>query len=329
MRVEEGMIVGSLHSFAHLHRNALVWTMWAVIAETLSMIALGLMERRILIMGGLDVPVGRAIAIAYASNALSASLPIVGSGAATTYSYRRLVSQGATTALATWALILSGVASNIAFALIISVGGVVSGNPAGIAAGALGIVLTFLVVGLAVFAIRRPAVRERLIRAAIWTLERGHRVMRRPQAKASEIVANALAALGAFGVNRQDITYAATSALRNWGLDLICLVFSLRAAGAHVPWWGIILVWAAGSGGAALSLTPGGLGVVEVALTGALVAVGVPGAQALTAVLIYRGITFWLAAAIGWLVYWRLRRDQLIAAPRSAEPQNDPPPDQA
>jgi len=54
------------------------------------------------------------------------------------------------------------------------------------------------------------------------------------------------------------------------------LAFSIKAAGAHVPWWGIVLAWAAGAGGASLNLTPGGLGVVEVALTGALVAVGVP-----------------------------------------------------
>ena len=34
-----------------------------------------------------------------------------------------------------------------------------------------------------------------------------------------------------------------------------------------------------------------------------------PGSQALTAVLAYRAISFWLAIAIGWPVYWRLRRE--------------------
>jgi uncharacterized membrane protein YbhN (UPF0104 family) len=52
--------------------------------------------------------------------------------------------------------------------------------------------------------------------------------------------------------------------------------------------------------------------VVEAARTGALVAVGVPAAPALTAVLIYRGITFWLAVIIGWIVYLFL-----CGAPRS------------
>jgi hypothetical protein len=40
------------------------------------------------------------------------------------------------------------------------------------------------------------------------------------------------------------------------------------------------------------------------------VALGVPANQALTAVLVYRAISFWLAIAIGWPVYWRLRREQ-------------------
>jgi hypothetical protein len=51
-------------------------------------------------------------------------------------------------------------------------------------------------------------------------------------------------------------------------------------------------------------------------LTGALVALGVPTRQALTAVLVYRAVTFWLAIAVGWLIYWRLRRSH----PRPAGP---------
>ena len=299
------MIAESARSFAHLRWTALVL---AVAAEAGSMVALALMERRILIMAGLRLPVRRAVAIAYASNALSVSLPVVGSGTATAYSYRRLVAAGATSAVAGWALVLSGVASNVAFVLIISVGGIVSGNIAGIAAGAAGTAAAVLVACVAVIAVRRPAVRERLTRVAVWTLNRAQRLIHRPRGDAAGIVADTLTALGAFGANRRDITHAVASAFRNWAFDLLCLAFSIRAAGAHVPWWGIVLAWAAGAGGASLNLTPGGLGVVEAALTGALVALGLPGATALTAVLIYRGITFWLAAAAGWLIYWRLRR---------------------
>jgi hypothetical protein len=126
VHAEEPMITESVHSFAHLRWRPLAL---AVAAETGSMVALGLMERRILIMGGLRLPVSRAVAIAHASNALSA--------------------------LAGWALTLSGIASNAAFVLIVSIGAIVSGNIVGVAAGAAGILLTILAVAVAVIAIRR------------------------------------------------------------------------------------------------------------------------------------------------------------------------------
>jgi putative heme transporter len=311
VHAEGPMLSESVHSFAHLRWRPVVL---AVAAETVSMIALALMERRILILAGVRLSAGRVIAIVYASNAISASLPVVGSGAATAFSYRRLVTQGATPALAAWALTLAGIVSNAAFVVIISIGAIVSGNIAAVAVGGVGIVLSVLAVCVAVIAVRRATVREQVTRAAVWTLSRVQRLVHRPAGDAAVIVADALAGLGAFRPNSRDVRYATASAFRNWIFDLLCLIFSIRAAGVHVPWWGIILAWAAGSGGSSLNLTPGGLGVVEAALTGALVALGVPSAPALTAVLVYRAITFWLAIAIGWPLYWRLRRDPASAA---------------
>jgi uncharacterized membrane protein YbhN (UPF0104 family) len=65
--------------------------------------------------------------------------------------------------------------------------------------------------------------------------------------------------------------------------------------------------------------------VVEAALTGALIALGVAARPALTAVLVYRGITFWLAIAIGWPVYyWLLRNERHPAVARLAAGANGP-----
>jgi uncharacterized membrane protein YbhN (UPF0104 family) len=41
----------------------------------------------------------------------------------------------------------------------------------------------------------------------------------------------------------------------------------------------------------------------------------VPSTQALAAALVYRAITFWLAIAIGWPIYWRLSREHPRVAP--------------
>jgi putative heme transporter len=316
VRAEVPLVGKSINSFGQLRWPPVVW---AVLAETGSMTALALMERRILNLAGHRLPVGRAIAIAYASNALAQSLPVVGSGAATGFSYRRLVSHGAAPTVAGWTLILAGVVSNAAFIVVIAIGGIVSGNIWAVVAGGAGLALSALVVGLAVFAVRRDSVRERVTKAAVWTLSRVQRVVRRPAGDPIGIVGETLASLGVFHLNTRDVMYTVGSAFRNWGLDLLCLAFSIKAAGAQVPWWGIVLAWAAGSGGASLNLTPGGLGVVEAALTGALVALGVPGRPALTAVLVYRGITFWLAIAIGWpLYYWLVRNERHHATPALA-----------
>ncbi|MBV9794986.1 MAG: flippase-like domain-containing protein [Actinobacteria bacterium] len=319
IRVETRMVTKSFASFGHLHLRPLIF---AVVMEVLSMMALAFMERRILIMAGVRLPVHRAVAIAYASNALSASLPMVGSSAASAFTYRRMVSQGATPVMAGWALILGGIASNAVFVVIICIGGIFSGSDIGAAAGAAGIVATIVIVWLVMLAMRRPKVQERFIRASVWTVNRMQRTIRRPVGDPASLVASSVSGLGSFVPHRSDVLWTVYSALRNWTFDLLCLAFSIKAAGVRVPWWGIVLAWAAGAGGSSLSLTPGGLGVVEAALTGALVALGVPAAPALTAVLIYRGITFWLAVAIGWTVYLVLRRTK---PPATAPPAGHGP----
>jgi hypothetical protein len=308
---ERPLLGESINSFSHLRWLPLFW---ALVFEALSMLSLALLERRILILAGHRLPVGRAVAIAYASNAMAQSLPVVGSGAATAFTYRRMVSHGAEPTLAGWTLTLAGITSNIAFVVILSVGGLVSGKPLVIMAGAIGLALSAAVVTLAAIAVRRAPVRERVGRAAVWVLGQIQRVIHRPAGDAVAIVGATMADLTQFHLHRRDGLHVVASAFRNWVFDLLCLAFSIKAAGAHVPWWGIVLAWAAGSGGAALNLTPGGLGVVEVALTGALVALKVPGNEALTAVLVYRAITFWLAIVVGWPIYWRLSREHAVAA---------------
>ena len=94
---ERPLLGESIHSFTHLQYLPLFW---AVVAEIGSMISLALLERRILMLAGHRLSVGRAVAIAYASNAMAQSLPIVGSGAATAFTYRRMVSHGAEPTLA-------------------------------------------------------------------------------------------------------------------------------------------------------------------------------------------------------------------------------------
>jgi len=98
--------------------------------------------------------------------------------------------------------------------------------------------------------------------------------------------------------------------LVNWLADAAVLVVSIRAAGGHVPWNDLLLVYGSGVAAQSLNITPGGLGVAEGTLSLTLVATGLRASQALAAVLLYRLTSFWLVALAGWLVLWFLRRRQ-------------------
>jgi uncharacterized protein (TIRG00374 family) len=99
-----------------------------------------------------------------------------------------------------------------------------------------------------------------------------------------------------------------TLATINWVADIACLALAIMAVRSPVPWSGMILAWSVGVGAASFGITPGGVGLVEAALAGALVAAGVHAAQAVAAVLLYRLISFWLVDAAGWMLYVTTRK---------------------
>jgi uncharacterized membrane protein YbhN (UPF0104 family) len=59
------------------------------------------------------------------------------------------------------------------------------------------------------------------------------------------------------------------------------------------------------------------VGLVEAALAGALVAVGVHVPQAVAAVLLYRLISFWLVDTAGWTLYLTTRKRERASRPAS------------
>jgi hypothetical protein len=98
--------------------------------------------------------------------------------------------------------------------------------------------------------------------------------------------------------------------LANWLADAGVLAVSILAVGAAVPWRTLLLVYGLATVVGSLGITPGGIGLVEGTLCLGLVSSGLPAALALTAVLLYRLVSFWLVSAAGWLVllYQRLEK---------------------
>jgi len=81
---------------------------------------------------------------------------------------------------------------------------------------------------------------------------------------------------------------------------ILCLTACVAAFGRSVPFAKIGFVYLTGSAIGSIIPTPGGLGAVEAALTAGLTAAGVPGAVAVSAVLLFRLLTFWLPVPLGW-----------------------------
>jgi len=93
---------------------------------------------------------------------------------------------------------------------------------------------------------------------------------------------------------------------------ITALCAAVAAFGGGVAIVTVAVVYLAGGAIGAAAPTPGGLGAVEAALSTGLAATGMPGASAVSAVLLFRVATFWLPVPIGWVAYtWLQRRDML------------------
>jgi uncharacterized protein (TIRG00374 family) len=93
---------------------------------------------------------------------------------------------------------------------------------------------------------------------------------------------------------------------------VVCLDACVRAFGGHASYASIAVVFLAGNAVGSAAPTPGGVGAIEAALTVALLAVGVPGAVATPAVLLFRLLTFWLPVLPGWLAFTQLTRKEVL-----------------
>ncbi|HEY5109122.1 MAG TPA: lysylphosphatidylglycerol synthase transmembrane domain-containing protein [Acidimicrobiales bacterium] len=89
--------------------------------------------------------------------------------------------------------------------------------------------------------------------------------------------------------------------------DYLCLLFCVRAVGAHPRPSLILLAYAVAGVIGLLPITPGGIGVVEASLAGFLALAGLDGAQAVLATLAYRLASYWLPMLAGPVAYAAFR----------------------
>ncbi len=93
---------------------------------------------------------------------------------------------------------------------------------------------------------------------------------------------------------------------------VLCLEACVLALGGSVAIVSVAFVYLTGSAIGSVVPTPGGLGAVEAALTAGLTAAGLPGITAVSAVLLFRTLTFWLPVPLGWAALSYLQRHDAL-----------------
>jgi uncharacterized membrane protein YbhN (UPF0104 family) len=177
-------------------------------------------------------------------------------------------------------------------------------------ARALAALATVVPVVAGLMALRDGRLRARLESVVARCLRLAQRLIHRPHGDARALIDAAEARVAGLRLKRRGWAFVFFMATLNWVSNIACLALALLAVRSPVPWSRLILAWSAGVGASSFGITPGGLGLVEAVLAGALIAAGVHTPQAVAAVLLYRLISFWLVDALGWTFYVTTRKQR-------------------
>jgi uncharacterized membrane protein YbhN (UPF0104 family) len=285
------------------------WFALAIICECLSLTAFGLSRRRLLRADGNKAAFGSVMAITYAGNAVSMSIPFAGAQLAAVFSYQQFRRRGLDPALTGWALGVSAIASSSALALVLVVGAFAGGAPLATAAGFLGAAIFALPAITVILALRYPRARIVANRVLSWVVQQVRRIFRKPGIDPASLD-ELLQRLATIRLGWLSYAEVFGLAVANWLFDCACLACAIRATGQPVPWHGLLLAYGAGAVVGSTGVTPGGFLIVEATLTAALAAAGMSAGPALGAVLAYRLVNFWmilLGGGVALIVLTRMK----------------------
>jgi uncharacterized protein (TIRG00374 family) len=305
------------------------WLAAGLVLEIGSMAAYALMQRHLLRSAGVRAPLRRNVELTFAAHSLSVTLP-GGTAFSTRFNYRQMRGFGATPAVASWVIALSGVLSAAAFAVISAVAALAAnGTPQWRTLAGLALAALLLVLGVR-WITERP---DRLETAARAALARVNTLLRRPREQGIDNIRGFAEQLRAARLTAGHGAAAAFYAVLNWLLDAACLWIAIRAVGDK-PLGGttVLLAFCAGMAAGSITILPGGLGIIDSALIVGLVAGGAATATAIAAVVLYRLLTLGFIVGAGWVAWFATKGtasadDRTEASPAPAEPVVDRSPE--
>lgn len=294
--------------------------------------AYSLLTRAALGDAGSLVSAWRLFRIQMSTKALSSIVP-GGSAAGSALGYRLMTLSGVPGPDAGFALATAGLGSAVVLNLMFWTSLVVSipvrGVNSGYATAAVAGVIIMGFAGTLVFGLLEGQGRaERMLR---WIA----RKLRLDENRTAAGVKHVAGRLEELASDRQLLFRVVGWATANWLLDAFALWIFIRTFGHATDIDALIVAFCLANVLAVIPITPGGLGVVDVSLTSALVGFGVPGDAALLGVATWRLAQFFFPIVLGGVMYaslrvgpWsihrreRLRRLRDIAAEAASNPEN-------
>lgn len=286
----------------------------AALCAVASLVAMAEVMRVLLAAGGTHVTLRQTTALTFAANAFSTSFP-GGAAISTVMQFQVMRRWKASPLLISWFIVFSGALSTM-WLIALSVGAVTF-QPGSMLAPLVGLAA---LAGAMWWATNHPEPVARFVRVALPpVLRAARRVMlrlgplrhRAPVVDASvDTVTTHIYQLEAVRLTKSRFGWAACCSLCNWLFDAATLGLTLWAVTDVAPAPGaVLLAFITAKIVGSTNLTPGGLGPVEGALVGTLIATGVHSPDALGAVILYRLISLAMITALGWVVYafspWR------------------------
>src|ERR1700758_766955 len=282
------------------------WLLASVLAAAASMHSFAQIQRTLLKSAGVHVKQLRSEAAFYAANSLSTTLP-GGPVLSATFLFRQQRLWGASTVVASWQLVMSGVLQAVGLALL-GLGGAfflgAKNNPFSLLF-TLGGFIALLLLAQAVAS--RPELIDGIgCRVLSWV----NSVRGRPADTGLAKWREMLTQLESVSLGRRDLAVASGWSLLTRAFDVACPGFAAYAAGDHASIAGLMVACAAARAVGTIPLMPGGLLVVEAVLVPGLVSSGMSLPNAISAMLIYRVISWLLLAAVGWVVFFFVFRTE-------------------
>ena len=303
------------------------WLAVAVVAELTAMSAYARMQRLLLRSAGVRASQLEHVELAYAAHSLNETLP-GGPAFSTRLNYQEMRRFGASPAVASWAIALSGILSSTALAAITVGGAFATGGAVQWSRlSALLAVALLLILGVRHLT-RHPGAADAIIRSPLATF---NRLRRRPATEGRERIAGFLDQLRVARLNPAHILAAVVLALLNWLLDAACLWLCFYAVGERpAPSATVVLAFCAAMAAGSITIVPGGLGIIDSALIiGLITAGGVASPAAIATVVLYRIISFGFIITLGWLSWLHIRvragRASVPASPEAATPSRTGP----